>query len=65
MMSYMWPQILERILQFWNKKGRKNRPLFGIMINIFKKVQSDIHKIVFSHEGIIQMHGFYYVRCGC
>ena len=23
------------------------------------KIQKDIHKIVFSHEGILQMHGFY------
>ena len=24
-----------------------------------KKIQNEIHKIVFSHEGILQMHGFY------
>lgn len=25
-----------------------------------KRVQNEIHKIVFSHEGILQMHGFYF-----
>ncbi|MBR6252993.1 MAG: cation transporter [Clostridia bacterium] len=25
-----------------------------------KKVQNEIHKIVFSHNGILQMHGFYF-----
>ncbi len=28
--------------------------------SLIMKVQKEIHDIVFSHEGILQMHGFYF-----